>query len=88
MTTTTQLYRLIDSDIRRLDRQEGAEEKPLLRLLKVYANIRSLLIVISTLPLLSPAWRSALALFVQLCDTMAGEEQVEVREGFKAGRDL
>ena len=98
MRTSNKLtYRQINADIRRLDLEELMEENSLLpqtlagqaeRMLKVYVTIRSLLVVISTLPLFSPAWRAALSLFVQLCDAMAGSEPPGEEKGFKAGRDL
>lgn len=51
------------------------------RLVQVYTAIKPLLAAVSTLPILPPSWRTALALFVQAVEAVASPL-------FKAGKDL
>jgi hypothetical protein len=62
--------------------QPANAEDNIARLLKIYAGIKPLLALISTLAVLPRSWRSALRLFLGALDAVAlGAE-------FKAGKDL
>jgi hypothetical protein len=85
----------VDRSIRNLV-QEMEHEKTLLaetplgavqRVLKVYRQIKPLLTVISSLPILPLTWRMALNGFTQALDALAGAAP-GVTAAFKAGKDL
>jgi len=56
------------------------------RLVKVYTAIKPLLTVVSTLPLLPHAWRTALSLFIAAVEAVISSP--ELNPDFKAGKDL
>jgi hypothetical protein len=56
------------------------------RLLKVYAGVKPLLIVLATLPVIPYSWRAALALFNSTIAAVAAG--VGDDPDFKAGKDL
>ena len=76
--------------------QEMEHEKPLLadtplgalqRVLKVYRQIKPLLTVLGSLPILPYNWRGALTIFTQALDALAATAPA-VTAAFKAGKDL
>jgi len=56
------------------------------RLTKLYAAVKPLLAVVSTLPLLPQSWRAGLALFLATLDAVASSPEID--PDFKAGKDL
>lgn len=80
-------YDAIDASIRSLDMEEeqgnaliAGPGSRLEQLAKIYRAVKPLLKAIAILPLLPPAWRAVLQLFLTTFD--------EVDSGFKAGKDL
>ncbi|HEX7154995.1 MAG TPA: hypothetical protein VF618_26195 [Thermoanaerobaculia bacterium] len=61
---------------------EETETDRIERVLKLYMGIRPLLGSLTRIPLIPPAWRKALTLFIETVDALA------IVRGFKAGRDL
>jgi len=57
---------------------------PMTRLVTIYRAVRPIILVILGLPLIPPAWRSVLKLFVTNLDTLA----TAFDPTFKAGKDL
>jgi hypothetical protein len=79
----------IDRNVSHLLSPENAElitagSDPMSRLVTVYKSVRPMLLVIMSLPLIPPAWRSALKLFVTNIDGLA----TAFDPTFKAGKDL
>lgn len=57
------------------------------RVLKIFRGIKPLLTVLTSLALVPPNWRGALAMFVQALDALALVGP-DFNASFKAGRDL
>ena len=57
---------------------------PMTRLVTIYRAVRPIILVVLSLPLLPPTWRSVLKLFVNNLDTLA----TAFDPTFKAGKDL
>ena len=59
------------------------------RLRKVYRNVKPLLGVLVSLPLIPHNWRAALGILIQVLDSLATSDvPSDVTADFKAGRDL
>jgi hypothetical protein len=100
-------YEHIDHSIHALDLEELHEEQSLLggfaqsdriaRVLKVYASVRPLLSTLSVVPLIPPAWRAGIVLFIQTLDALAAstadgtvtipEKPTTSKEEVKAGEE-
>jgi hypothetical protein len=77
-------FDIIDARIQALEMESGANEELLpaaamQRFLAIYASVKPILTVVSTLPLFPQHWRNALRLFLETLDTVAS---------FKAGKDI
>jgi len=55
------------------------------RAIKIYRNVKPLLTVLSTLPILPQAWRTGIVTFTQVLDSLT---EIDVNAEFKAGKDL
>ena len=60
------------------------------KLVQIYNGIKPLLTVVSTLPIFSPAWRSALSIFTQAIEALVAAPDLAGADGvdFKAGKDV
>ena len=87
--------RSVDASLRNLQKEMEQEntlvqETPgtrLQRVVKIYRSVKPLLSVVSTLPLVPPAWRAAIVMFLQALDALSGVSG-EITAQFKAGKDL
>ena len=97
MSTTPITFEQIDREIRALGEADWNEEPPaqlmesvdrlfvLYEAVLYYQGVRSLLLLISTVRILPPNWRAAMALFIQALDAVAAS--VSGSKEFKAGKD-
>jgi hypothetical protein len=87
-------FKAVDASIRKLSgviQQQATaisdtQDARLLRLLTIYAGLKPLLVLLSTLPIVPNTWRAALALFNSTLQALA--EGTVAEPDFKAGKDL